>query len=95
MRILQLDQLSGPHATAFMCEEIDAWLKASSERTIKALAKKAGLANATVSRLWYRETQYPRLLTIVLLLKALGYAAIRFEKESDKALDKPKRASLR
>jgi hypothetical protein len=73
MRVIQLDQLSGSHATSWLCEDIDAYLKRG--HSLKQFADKAGLGTKTVSRLWYRETQYPRLLTVVMLLKALGYAA--------------------
>lgn len=77
---VHLDQLTGPEAVALLSREIDEWLL-HEHATIKDLAKRAGLGRATVSRIWYRETSYPRLLTCILLFKALGYVAMRLEKD--------------
>jgi hypothetical protein len=81
--VLQLDQLTGRLGVAVMSREIDTWLRAEPGRTLHQLATKATLADATVSRVYYRETVEPRFLTICMLLKAVGFVAARFDKVED------------
>lgn len=47
--------------------------------SIKELAKRANLTPVTVSRIMNRETKSPRMLTCIMLFKALGFTAVRFE----------------
>lgn len=44
-----------------------------SERTYKAIAHDAGVANSTVSNIASGKTQWPRIETIIRILGALGW----------------------
>lgn len=46
----------------------DAW-----QESIPKLAAEAGLHHDTVYKLYYRETRYPRFLTVYALAKAVGF----------------------
>jgi hypothetical protein len=82
---LQLDQLVGFEGVKILSGLIQEWhttpeAKAAGEkRQIKQLAMKANLTPTTVSRIMNRETMSPRMLTCIMLFKALGFSAVRFE----------------
>jgi transcriptional regulator with XRE-family HTH domain len=77
---LQLDQLVGFEGVKILSELIREWhLKEPFENTIKKLAQKANLTPTTVSRIMNRDTKSPRMLTCIMLFKALGFSAVRFE----------------
>ena len=46
---------------------------------MKNIAQKANLTRPTVSRIMNRETMSPRMLTCIMLFKALGFTAVRFD----------------
>jgi transcriptional regulator with XRE-family HTH domain len=77
---LQLDQLVGFEGVKILSGLIHEWhLKEPFENTIKKLAQKANLTPTTVSRIMNRDTKSPRMLTCIMLFKALGFSAVRFE----------------
>lgn len=82
---LSLDQLVGFEGVKILAGLIQEWLiqpaaKINGEkRHIKHLAALANLTPTTVSRIMNRETMSPRMLTCIMLFKALGFSAVRFE----------------
>lgn len=82
---LSLDQLVGFEGVKILAGLIQEWLlqpaaKINGEkRQIKHLAALANLCPQTVSRIMNRETMSPRMLTCIMLFKALGFTAVRFE----------------
>lgn len=80
---LSLDQLVGFEGVKILAGLIQDWLltpvKDGPKRQLKQLAQKANLGTVTVSRIMNRETMSPRMLTCIMLFKALGFTAVRFE----------------
>lgn len=76
---LSLDQLVGFEGVKLLAGLIQEWLSPGSGRKIKDLAAKANLTPPTVSRIMNRETKSPRMLTCIMLFKALGFTAVRIE----------------
>lgn len=75
--VVTLDALEGRRAVAQLSKHIGIWMKLNrKEHTYKYLAKKAGLADKTVAKIWERVTVSPRLQTVVMLYHALGYALV-------------------
>ncbi len=75
---LQLDQLVGFEGVKILAKLIQQWHMVEKQQ-IAVLAQKAGLQPRTVSRIMSRETKAPRMLTCILLFKALGFSAMRLE----------------
>lgn len=75
---LSLDQLAGFEGVKVLSTMIQQWHHQSGGR-IKDLAQKANLTPTTVSRIMNRDTKSPRMLTCIMLFKALGFSAIRLE----------------
>lgn len=82
---LSLDQLVGFEGVKILANLIQEWLlqpaaKINGEkRKIKHLAAAANLYPQTVSKIMNRETMSPRMMTCIMLFKALGFTAVRFE----------------
>jgi hypothetical protein len=76
---LQLDQLVGFEGVKILSGLIHEWHLQNKENRIKNLAQKANLTPTTVSRIMNRDTKSPRMLTCIMLFKALGFSAVRFE----------------
>lgn len=47
--------------------------------SVKEIAAKANLTPQTVSRIMSRDTKSPRMLTCIMLFKAIGFVAVQFE----------------
>jgi hypothetical protein len=80
-RVLQLslDQLVGFEGVKVLAKLIQEWHLQNPENRIKVLAQKANLTPTTVSRILNRDTKSPRMLTCIMLFKALGFSAVRLE----------------
>ena len=82
---LSLDQLVGFEGVKILARLIQEWhlsaeaKEAGVRHRLGVLARKANLCPATVSRIMNRETKQPRMLTCIMLFKALGFSAVRFE----------------
>ena len=76
---LQLDQLVGFEGVKVLSELIREWHLSNPDNKIKLLAQKANLTPTTVSRILHYETKSPRMLTCIMLFKALGFTAVRLE----------------
>jgi DNA-binding phage protein len=74
--VVSLDDFDGIAAVRMLSTEMRREMSANKLQ-VKDLARKANLANNTVSRILNRDTQYPRHLTIILLYKALGFQAFK------------------
>lgn len=85
MLYFSLDQLVGFEGVKILSGLIQEWHTTPAteadgqKRQIKHLATKANLCPQTVSRIMNRETMSPRMLTCIMLFKALGFSAVRFE----------------
>lgn len=82
---LQLDQLVGYEGVKILAGLIQEWHLSPSavalgkRHQLSHLARKANLTPTTVSKIMNRETRQPRMLTCIMLFKALGFSAVRFE----------------
>jgi hypothetical protein len=86
---LSLDQLIGFEGVKILAGLIQEWhltpeaLRVGRGEThrgqLKYLAAKANLTPRTVSKIMHRETRAPQMLTCIMLFKALGFSAVRFE----------------
>lgn len=86
---LQLDQLVGFEGVKILAGLIQEWHLSPEARgaghgpshrgQLSFLARKAGLHPTTVSKIMNRETRAPQMMTCILLFKALGFSAVRFE----------------
>lgn len=76
MRLDQLDSYEGRRAIARLVRD---WEHAAKENTFTAMSKRAGLTATTISRIASETTIYPRLHTILAILAAIGFTAVRFE----------------
>ncbi len=47
-----------------------------SHLTFKQLSESTGLCASTVSRMYYRETRFPRIQTVIALFEHFGYVVI-------------------
>jgi DNA-binding phage protein len=89
--VLTLDRFAGREAVELLSKELNAWIAADARnRSLYSFSRKAGLAQGTVSRILYRETVEPRHSTVFFVLKALGFALIRLDRD---ALEEPKKPS--
>lgn len=75
---IPLDQLAGFEGVKLLSDMIQKWHRQSGGK-VQDLARKANLTPTTVSRIMSRETKSPRMLTCIMLFKALGFSAIRLE----------------
>ena len=77
MPLDKLDSYSGIVAIGKLMRE---WQKADrKKRTWNKLATKAGISQQTVSNLASHTTKAPRLHTLLAIMGALGFKAVRFE----------------
>jgi hypothetical protein len=82
---LPLDQLVGFEGVKVLAGLIQQWHttreaeEAGHRHQLRYLARKANLTPRTVSRIMNRETRAPQMLTCIMLFKALGFSAVRFE----------------
>jgi len=74
---LSLDELVGFEGVKLLAKLIQQWHKEDTSRKLKDLAQKAQLTPTTVSRIMNRETRMHRMLTCIMLFKALGFTAVR------------------
>jgi len=77
--VLSLDQLVGFEGVKILSGLIQEWNITGEKRQLKELAQKANLHPTTVSKIMNRETMSPRMLTCIMLFKALGFSAVRFD----------------
>ncbi len=47
-----------------------------SHLTFKGLSDRTGLCSSTISRMYYRETRFPRIQTVIALFEHFGYVVI-------------------
>ena len=86
---LQLDQLVGFEGVKILAGLIQEWHTSTEAEQVgrgathrgrlSYLARKANLHPTTVSKIMNRETRAPQMLTCIMLFKALGFSAVRFE----------------
>ena len=79
--ILNLNELDGPRIVAILSNEMQRWY--IHGRSLSDLARKANLSPVTVSNIWYRKTTFPRVTTVLMVMHALGYNAVKFERGYD------------
>jgi hypothetical protein len=78
--VVSLDDLIGYKGVKLLARLIQKWvLTDKKHNTYKLLAAKANLHPKTVVRIMERVTVSPRLTTVIMLFKALGFSAVRFE----------------
>jgi hypothetical protein len=75
---VSLDELVGFEGVKLLAKLIQQHVR-QQHSTVKDLARAANLTPTTVSRIMSRETRSPRMLTCIMLFKALGFTAVRFE----------------
>jgi transcriptional regulator with XRE-family HTH domain len=75
---VSLDELVGFEGVKLLAKLIQQHVR-KQHSTVKDLARAANLTPTTVSRIMSRETRSPRMLTCIMLFKALGFTAVRFE----------------
>lgn len=76
---ISLDELASFRGIKLVAKLIRQWERANKGNTYRHIARKAGLCDTTVARIASEETKAPRLLTILMIMKALGFSAVRFE----------------
>ena len=74
-----LAKLDGYEGVKLMGRILRSWERESKFNTFKSLAKKANLCSPTVARIASGDTKSPRLHTILAILSAIGYSAVRFD----------------
>lgn len=52
-----------------------------SHLNFKQLVAATGLCSSTISRMYYRETRFPRIQTVIKLLEQFGYIVIAQKKQ--------------
>jgi hypothetical protein len=72
----KLDSYDGVRLVARVLRE---WEREAKENTFKKLASRANLWPTTVRRLASGDTKVPRLHTVLSVLGAVGYTAVRIE----------------
>lgn len=72
-----IDKLDGPAGVKLIARLIRQ--QERSGITYKALAKQANLYPQTVARIASEDTKAPRLHTILMIMKALGFQMVKFE----------------
>ena len=75
---LSLDDLVGFEGVKLLAKLIQQWID-RGRRKLKDLATAAQLTPRTVAKIMTRETRSPRMLTCIMLFKALGFRAVRLE----------------
>jgi len=76
MPLNQLDSYEGRKALARLIRE---WERKEKGNTYKLLAARANLGPHTVARIASETTVFPRMHTILAIMVALGFTAVRFE----------------
>lgn len=74
-----LDKLDSFEGVSLIARLLREWERESSTHTFKGLAKMVGLTPTTVARLASGDTKAPRLHTILMIMKGLGFSAVRFD----------------
>lgn len=74
-----LDQLDSYQGVKLVAKLMRQWERSQKENTFKLLAARATLTPTTVQRLASETTKSPRLHTVLMIMKALGFVAVRFE----------------
>lgn len=76
---IPLDKLDSFEGIKMMARMLRQWERESNEHTFKNFAKMVGLYPTTIARLASEDTKAPRLHTILMIMKGLGFNAVRFE----------------
>jgi DNA-binding phage protein len=75
-----LDKLDTYHGVKLVAGLLRKWERKNvKENTFKNLAKKVDLSPQTVARIASEDTKSPRLHTILMIMKGIGFSAVRFE----------------
>jgi hypothetical protein len=74
---LSLDQLVGFEGVKVLAKLIQKEVVRGV--LLKTIAQRANLTTRTVSKIMNRETMSPRMLTCIMIFKALGFTAVKFE----------------
>ena len=77
--VLPLDSLDSFQGVKKISSLIRQWERSNKANTYNIMAKRANLCSETVRRLASGDTKAPRLQTCLCVLKALGFAVVRFE----------------
>jgi len=78
--IVDLARLDGIEGVRIVSDQIGHWIKKDPKHNrLGTLARRANLGNSTVSKIYSRETFSPRMTTLMYILRALGFSAVRFE----------------
>lgn len=76
---IPLDKLDSYEGVKLVSMMLRKWKMENKGRTFKELAKAVALHPTTVARLASGDTKAPRLHTILMVMKGLGFSAVRFE----------------
>ena len=76
---IPLDKLDSYEGVRLVAKLLNQWERRAKTNTFKALAAKVGLYHQTVSKIANRDTKAPRLHTILMIMKGIGFSAVRFE----------------
>lgn len=74
-----LDSLDSYEGVKLVARLMRQWERSHKDNTFKKFAAQANLAPGTVTRLASEQTKAPRMHTILMCMKALGFSAVRFE----------------
>jgi len=75
--VLSLDQLTGFDGVKTLAKLLQQEIR--SGVLLKDIARKANLQRNTVAKIISRDTKAPRMLTCIMLFKALGFKAVRLD----------------
>lgn len=76
--VLSLDDLVGFEGVKTLAKLLQEEIRRGV--LLKDISHKANLLPKTVSRIMTRETMAPRMLTCIMIFKALGFSAVRFDR---------------
>lgn len=78
-----IDQLDSYHGRRKIASLMRQWhmRMPRKQHTWTAFAKRAGVSEKTISKIASEDTKAPRLHTILMILRALGFAFVRFDSE--------------
>lgn len=80
---MTIDQLDSYHGRRKIAKLLRDWhmRQPRSAHTWVMFSKRAGLASETVSKIASEDTKAPRLHTILMIMRALGFSFVRFDSE--------------
>ncbi len=58
----------------------------NSHLNFKQLSAATGLCSSTISRMYYRETRFPRIQTVIKLLEHFGYIVVAQKRQTGRTV---------